>query len=77
MTKWRVNWQTPTWMSGFLTFQVVVDGEERRFAVAGALLQIEENEPAAATLERNIFRIRRALTYGPIWETRNGITFVK
>lgn len=54
----RVNWQTPTWMSRYLVFDAAVDGIERNFAVIADLLSIAQDEPAALTLERNLFRLR-------------------
>lgn len=54
----RVNWQTPTWMSRYLVFDAAVDGIERSFAVIADLLSVTKDEPAALTLERNLFRLR-------------------
>ncbi len=54
----RVNWQTPTWMSRYLVFDAAVDGIERSFAVIADLLSVAQDEPAALTLERNLFRLR-------------------
>lgn len=54
----RVNWQSPTWMSRYLVFDAAVDGIERSFAVIADLLTVAPDEPAALTLERNLFRLR-------------------